>query len=493
MQSPNPINVPFPVGRFFPAIALLLCGGLLPAQAWRPVLTDERCHFKAAGNTLIQHTIQVNHASVIPGAALRYSLNRIVTACDTCAIPAKLRDQGQFLQEHVAIRPDGSAWFTGKHPFVLYPQAPAGFEWLMDTLAQVRARITSVHTGPVLGEPDSLKVIDLSDGGNLVLSRNHGIVQFPARAGNAALELAGMETRQLGDRLPDWLDFHDFAVGDVFQRRYATTIFPGEWGYRLSVEKIRILERYFDQDTLKYRVARQQRSWLEWSGPPRIAYRRDTIVLAYHIATAPAWIVGGYPGQWVQPAEDLSEDLSSSIRYTPDPVYSAIWGLGSGAVSFPLCDVYFTENAATVLPCEPCYTYGHLYAPGLGRTYFERSCFEAFERETLEGFIKNGDTTGVISSDSLLGLSATRDPDFTTGIQVLPNPGRGIFTLQWANPASELLLLRVYDAQGRLMTQQTVSAGTTVAAIDATNWPAGVYGVVLRSKRGQGTLRLVRE
>lgn len=493
MQSPNPINVPFPVGRFFPAIALLLCGGLLPAQAWRPVLADERCHFKTAGSALIQYTIQVDSAAVMPAGAPRYALNRVLAPCDTCATPAKLRNQGQFLQENIVIRPDGSVWCTGKHPFVLYPQAPPGFEWLMDTFAQVRARIASVRAGSVFGVPDSLKDIDLSDGGRLVLSRDHGVLQFPARAGGVALELAGMEIRQLGERLPDWLDFHDFATGDVFQRRYATTIVAGEWGNRFGVEKIRILERYFDQDTLKYRAARQQRSWLEWSGPPRIAYRRDTIVLAYHTTTAPAWMVGGYPGQWVQPAADLPEYLSSSIRYAPDPVYGAIWGLGEGATPFPACHVYFTEKETTVLPCEPCYTYGHAYAPGLGRTYFERSCFEAFERETLEGFIKNGDTTGVISSDSLLGLSATRDVNVMAGMEAFPNPGRGVFTLQWPHPVSDPLLLRVYDTQGHVMTQQSVSAGTNAATIDATTWPAGVYGVVLRGKHGQGMVRLVRE
>lgn len=451
-------------------------------QGWQPLYPADRCHFRHSDSVLLTHTLLTDSVVVQADGASRYALNRVVADCDTCTEPAKLRNQGQFLQENAQSRANGSWLFEGKRSFVLFPQAPVGATWLMDTAGNIRATVVSVEAGAVLGEVDSLKTIQLSNGSLLVLSQNHGLLRFPDLDHGGFFQLAGIENRHLGEHPPTWMDFHQFAVGDVFQRRSSAPIFPGEWGTAYGLTQSRILEKFWDLDTLKYRVQRRSRSWREWSGPPGTKYQLDTVTWSFHPSTAPIW-TAGYMGQLAYPIEQVPEYLASHLQYRPHALYGPTWALGTPPQqTLPNCSLYHYEPAHSnteILPCDPCFTFWHSYAAGLGLTSFQSACFEAFQSEVLEGFVKNGDTTGTVSPDSEWSVAVVEVEDGLRAVSVQPNPAQGAWQLVWTQPLSAGTRLTVYNAAGKMVLQQLLPIGTTQAAVDGSTWPNGVYGAVL--------------
>ena len=454
----------------------------LYGQHWQPLYPADRCHFRHSDSVLLTHTLLIDSVMVQADGAFRYALNRVVADCDTCAEPAKQRNQGQFLQENARWRANGSWLFEGKRSFVLFPQAPVGAAWLMDTVGNIRASVVSAEAGAVFGEADSLKTIQLSNGGVLILSQNHGLLRFPDRDHGGFFQLAGIENRQLGERPPTWMDFHQFAVGDVFQRRSAAPIFPGEWGTAYGLVKSRILEKFWDLDTVKYRVEQRSRSWREWSGPPGTKYQLDTVTWAFHPSTAPPW-TAGYMGQLAYPIEQVPEYLASSLQYRPHALYGPTWALGNPPQqTLPNCSLYRYEPAHSnteILPCDPCFTFWHSYAVGLGLTTFQIACFEGFQSEVLEGFVKNGDTTGIVSPDSEWSVAVAEAADGLAMVSVQPNPTQDSWQLVWAQPLPAAARLTIYNAAGQTVARQLLPSGTAQAVVDGRVWPNGVFVAVL--------------
>jgi outer membrane protein assembly factor BamB len=60
-------------------------------------------------------------------------------------------------------------------------------------------------------------------------------------------------------------------------------------------------------------------------------------------------------------------------------------------------------------------------------------------------------------------------------LRLFPNPADDYFTLQWEQPTAAPAVLRVFSADGRLMRQRNIPAGTTTHREDVSAWPPGIY------------------
>ncbi|MEO6037908.1 MAG: PKD domain-containing protein [Saprospiraceae bacterium] len=119
----------------------------------------------------------------------------------------------------------------------------------------------------------------------------------------------------------------------------------------------------------------------------------------------------------------------------------------------------------------------------------------------IEGFY------GLLITDLTTGCSnyyataVLTDPNFdcTTGIGelmplqfgVLPNPATDAALVRLGQPLSEAGLLRAWDAAGRLISTQPVSAGAADIPVDCAGWPNGLFVLELRSGGSRGLARLV--
>jgi subtilisin-like proprotein convertase family protein len=103
------------------------------------------------------------------------------------------------------------------------------------------------------------------------------------------------------------------------------------------------------------------------------------------------------------------------------------------------------------------------------------------------------DANGCISTKTgVVVTSSTIDVVQRWGLQVSPNPGKGLFQLHMLQ-APENLLIDAFDATGRLLLQQRLQnpAGEWNAAIDLTTQPAGLYWLRLSAQGQSGAVKVI--
>lgn len=185
-------------------------------QNWSLISTDYQYHyFQEDVHTA---TIAVDSMEVI-GNDVMFYLNRIVVECDTCEqswLPYFLYNQPNFLQKKVLLQ-DSVFRFLDTNEFAIMPYAPVGTNWTFDTINNITASIIGASMVTTFGETDSLKLISLSNGYSIVLSKNFGIKSFQVNGDEPEFQLKGVQgINDFGYYVPDMEDYYDYEVGDVF-------------------------------------------------------------------------------------------------------------------------------------------------------------------------------------------------------------------------------------------------------------------------------------
>lgn len=163
------------------------------AQNWSPVNLSEKYNFQNDTADYITNTIWVDSVSVQNGDSIFY-LNRIVKPCDTCQLSSNLylANQEQFLQRTIRKENEDKYIFSGQTPFTIFAKADLNDTWLLDTLNEIEATISNIQDIQLFDNQDSVKTIALSTGDSILLSKNHGLVYFPAIYDVSSFNLIGI-------------------------------------------------------------------------------------------------------------------------------------------------------------------------------------------------------------------------------------------------------------------------------------------------------------
>ncbi len=479
-------------------LLLLISSTSLNAQNWLPLAPGDQYGYRHSDSLLISNVLQVDSQKTLPNGDLVFFLNPVVLDCDSCVVQkAKLGNQGQFLQQKMLRKPGGRWVFQGKQSFVLFPLAQLGENWLFDTLQNLSATVQNIGEAPVLGQPDSIKTIGLSNGTQIILSKAHGIVRFPAGVDGDAFDLVGIPTRELGEKLPGWLEFYDFEAGDVLEYERNESWDAGTASNLFTRHKRRILGRFWDADTLVYTVEQFLYKTLYWSGPPSPYFFHSTYLWRIHPALAEPWTTG-YPGQFFKASNAPNGEQGGRVNWETNTLYglSQVFGEGSAENPFQFggCALFQkpTGSEEEVLPCDGCGTSFHRrHSVGLGLTSHTVSCFEVWDYGKLTGWVKGGDTTGIITPDSFF-LVSTRPEPLAIPVQVAPNPSTGDWLLLFPETATEPLGFVLRDMHGRLLLESHLSQGAQQQRIPCDDCSAGVYLLQIQGKSGVKSLRLIR-
>lgn len=105
---------------------------------------------------------------------------------------------------------------------------------------------------------------------------------------------------------------------------------------------------------------------------------------------------------------------------------------------------------------------------------------------------------GCVSDKSeFFSFTATGLPSFVDRIhlRVFPNPGSGLFTLEFDMEKTDTLALNLLDATGRSIGQREISgsAGANSLTIDLQGQAAGIYYLRLRTRSGEGGISLLKK
>lgn len=469
-------------------IAFLLTSLASFSQNWAPFALGEAHHYRSDTGTWIDRTIRVDSVTGDASDSI-WHFPRLLIALDRYNA---LTNQPHFCQRTMRLQGGGHYQFTDPGNVSLDALSMLGGIAVVDSATGATGIVTRLYAGFVLGVADSLKVVTLTAGDSLVLSKAHGLVEWPASLGPQRYLLTGLQAQQLGDTLPGFDGFYRYKWGDVFcwkaggYRRDNTlpqSQQPAPW---FSQFKLQVLSALRDSAGLHLVV----KSILEQDE----FETRDTSEV--HIPDYGRGLPAVGPGEmvrcgaWLQPYffptqysdwDAVSVDFLSVERH-----------LQAAAQ-------YFHRNDTTVLTFASMEGYQFWYDPLAGPAadsledyYLATEKFEIAEglgfaglkswaidytsshnwQIKLAGYVIDGDTVGEVWPDEA--------PAAAVPVQSYwPNPASTVlYVAPETKPAASKVEL--VDMLGRLVRSQTVDNG--IATFDVSDLRPGIY--LIRPEHG---------
>ncbi len=471
-------------------ILLLLFPISLLGQNWQPLNFQDKYNFRIDTNEYITNTLWID-STEIAGTDTIYFLNKIAATCNHCdtieADPETLflQLQGQFLGTTITKEPSGRFLFSGNEDFVLYPQAPLDFSWSfqINGTDSLMARIAAVGETEIFGITDSVKCIVFEELDTMVLSKNYGILSFPTSDG--PYELMGIEGRDLGEILPGVKEMYDFQVGDVFQ--HYTENFG--FGRSETIRKVRILGREDQDSSIVYFtnvIVNRVSFETQTTSPPVYSYFNNDIeqIIDLNGDVSTSFLNETYPHQLHSVGVELfdyfcydpaPDDLYLSFKVEKDIETGRIIKSTDLPATSGGQGIYtFVNDTSDLLKTQNCLGYTlYRHETGLGEVYRYSEILDNVVTSYLMGYVKDGDTTGVITPDIVLSVKDELADD--RSISINPTLSTGIFKLKTANGFS--LQLMIYNSQGQLIRQRTNQPSGQDIDLDLSNEPSGIYFV----------------
>ncbi len=211
-------------------LLILFCSLILPAQNWSVFNASYRYNYSLE-NEAYTTTVIFADSSLTSGPNQVFSLNRIVTKCDTCHQafwnePGStdtsywLSNQPQFLQRRI-IYSGQDFRLSDTNNYIIKHLAPVGSPWTFNTTYSITAQIQSKIQKNVFGIPDSVAIILLSTADTILLSKQFGFIKYPAEFGHQTYyKLRGIENKTgyaaaalYGEKVPNYYDIFKLKVG----------------------------------------------------------------------------------------------------------------------------------------------------------------------------------------------------------------------------------------------------------------------------------------
>jgi hypothetical protein len=338
--------------------------------------------------------------------------------------------------------------------------------------------------------PDSVRYYTISDGTELIQSKNFGIIHFPKQNSDLFIsyKLVGIEN-SVGLNFDHHNEIFDFEVGDkFFYRNSYYSVFYEIWDSYNS--KMTVLDKYEIDGKFYYNV----------------------YIDGEYISNYPATVFGNtaydYPGEQVKYCRGCDGISNTAFEYvlgddneylvnvghnyitSPEIEENVLQVVGFGAIE----DGYTTFNSSEGFGTSPLPSlhfdyypydqdqllgifssdaYSIIYEEGFGLVFLNATNFESGHYRELSGAIKSGDTLGIINLDI--------EEEKMQDLNLFPNPASDI--LNFDQPLSDI---KITDVSGK----QVLFVGTTSNQINISDLEAGTYyisGVTLvgdlRTKR----------
>jgi hypothetical protein len=222
------------------------------AHNWIPYNHLNICNYATSNSFADIYTIKTDSFKVINSDTLFY-LNKIV---DNIYYNTPIKYKPQFLLSNVQVK-NNCMIFKDTIEYIFKIDAQIGDSWIFDSIRNIKAKVVSMELDTFFGQNDSSKYIVLSTEDTIVLSKNYGIISFNIPYLKLKYKLIGIENLDLGFKIPDFFDFFNFNVGDLFEyKKYIEYLRPN--GHTTSeyngIYKYEILSKEKNENEIKYIV-----------------------------------------------------------------------------------------------------------------------------------------------------------------------------------------------------------------------------------------------
>jgi len=493
------------------ALICLLTGSISVsfAQSWAPLSSDTRYHYLSPQDSFV-HTIWVDSSHV--GDADTFFLNRRFVACEFCVSPNDYflglkMDYPHFLMKEWQVYGDSLWVLTDTNSFQIYPRASVGESWVFvqNAAASIQATVTHIVPSTSWGVADSLKVISLSNGTEIRLSQQFGILTFPdfSQPG-LTFTLIGVEnpSNTFGLEMPAFRDYYAYEIGDEVERRYYFRSFRGlEESPRSEQIKWRIMDKKTSGDSLIYSVEwiQQTVSYHWYSLEPKHTYvTQETREMVY--VDSASHPLNGYSYE-LRPYNGDSNIVDCSSSGGMAAYMGTFLKLGADSVirHYLGRDMYVELNAKdggffrpwndSLFKRACADDYWEIYTPSIGGLLGRMNYFETSAEYDLVGAVIRGDTIGTPSPDSV--LTSLDQVDIEASFLIYPNPASQVLYAKWDFPnRATPSTLTFLTAQGQVLFQQSLDSPQADITLDVRSYAPGLY--LLKIEGGYNSVEKIR-
>lgn len=466
--------------RKYLLIPILLYVNVTFAQNWTPFNFEEVFYYQTDTAAYPDVVFRTDSLEII-GTDTFGCFNTVFKAVDDVLFDKYTE---QFWQKKMRNAGDGLFYFTSPYSLALQTHAQPGDSWTFNLTTGATATILSADTATIIGTLDSIKTLITSDGYQIVLSKEHGLISFPARMSPSSLycTLTGIGGRDIGIRLPDFADYFDYQVGDIFQYSYYYWYFKWDSYGRLI--------KFTVDDVIKTdTIITVSVSGIQLIGEHHDPSHEETtayIDTTFYILPADHSVANKLPNAYA----DMYLEFPFYWYLTDGHNYdiAQTWGvdsLNNQTTSDAFCmegivsNSWFVAQDENQFAIEPYYdmsNYCVQYTSGLGLTHVEHTGIESGGELRLTAYRKNGDTVGVLLDDTAFIASIAAYPMQT--LKVYPNPVTDMLYCSYPMQSGADWKYHIVDLNGKVVIQGN-SYGGDILSVPTAILPAGLYTLLL--------------
>ncbi len=481
-------------------VALALAASHLAAQNWSPLTLGETHHFRLPDSTHITHTIRIDSSLTLSNGNTIFFLNRVLRHWDAVDSTYAWVNQGQSLGQTATRRADGSWVFEGLNKLTdvlnltIIPTANVGQSWVSNASMGQTASVTAAALSSVLGQPDSVKTIQFSDGATWLLSKSHGLLRCPDPfTAGLEVQLSGLKIKQLGDRLYRFEDFFTYEVGDVFEIWSSD---DGLGGGTSEHSKRTVIQRKLLSDGVEHTFDRYAKFSSYGFGGTQNWTRHDTITETVLRTAHPH--IGTYPNQAIHVMDwwGFMGTAVATFRQQELHIGAYLPILGGEA-----CGMFYAlqpnnvwaGSSQNLLACRSGQLYQERYRVGVGPLIKRVSVIDNTIDWHLIGAVMSGDTVwGKISPDWL--FTSTQTPDGGDRVlRIAPNPAQDEAFVQVPETIeNEPLAVQIFSLDGRLLRQFDAQPEGGSVSLDLSGISPQTCLMALRTRAGVWHGRVVK-
>lgn len=421
------------------------------AQDWVPINTTERfCYSSDDTLDMINNVLWVEEFEQVDDAQV-YHLNKIAIPFENGEGSLFLYNQPQFLLDDVWVFPDGDWVFQDTfflpieelESYTLKPHAVLNESW--DFATNMTATISEIGLMDLFGAEDSIKTISVSNGLNIILSKNHGIINW-----NNEYQLIGIEGRDLGFQVPNFEDMYaEISAGDVIcfsSLGYMADSQVSSW-YRDIRYDIETVTWY--QDSLQiyafvsslYATGGKSTNVIVNQEYMNIVLYRDRFTDAYpnEVLFFHDYQISPNQGYLISKLSHYKWGglMKSQVTFESEfPEQASLLFTCEGLFSYELCD---TDYGSEYLVVENSVNYGF--------TEYANSGFEWGGHGEIVGLINDGDTTGSIYSLDLFVGQQEMISD--NSFAIYPSPAKETIKIQTQETGE--IQFQIFNISGQLV------------------------------------------
>jgi len=507
--------------------------GFAYSQNWSLFNKDYRYNYSLENESYTTVVIFAD-STLTQGADTIYSLNRIATKCYSCWFyypePGVadsnyiMSNQPQFMQRRI-VYSNNQYRLSDTSNYTIPRFLSLGNSWTFNVSRGIMAQVINSGIKNYFGVSDSVNTILLSTNDTIVISKQFGIIKYPAQFGQQVYyKLRGIENKNsydvfslYGEKVSNIYDFFKLKPG-VIQYYSATSSASGFTNqcYFYYYARKTVISSIISGNTVYNSTITDIKGCTSGcssgmggfcfiSNPntfpslPINTYTNNTV------QTFPSYLdsYNSYNNQLYLPpiggAYIITFGKTTNNHLYKTYGYSCFSGyLGEMKARYSLCaytqsfqhpNVYYTAGLDSI---NSFGIIGQTFIEGYGEVNRFMGIFETSEYLCTSTIIDGADTLGeIIPYGIYTNVNSLENKDYSS---FGPNPTKDITTIYFPFEATDNSgILEIKDVYGKIIFQKPIPSGTSSENINLQNFASGIYFVDLKIPHFQKQYKIIKE